>query len=280
MKVETPQILWHSEKKNIAAALLSIDLIDSGIDSRCLVTSGSSESIHLWKILKQNNQTEFLCALNRHDGPVNKVLFSPNGLYLATAGDTGNIIVYSVPFSKRGNSNGQHYWSGISRENDLDVSVVFRNGEAVTDVSWSADSKRLLACTIDRKIVIIEFDGAHHKQIYHNNALHTHFIQGVSYDPLGSYLVSSSSDRTVRVLCQKKKIVKTRQIKYYDKNHLFGDEATLESFFRRLNWTPDGQFLICPAGLWGTSYATFLFARHKFDEPARVLGGLEKVSCF
>lgn len=31
------------------------------------------------------------------------------------------------------------------------------------------------------------------------------------------------------------------------KNHLFHDE-TLPSFFRRLAWSPDGSFLLVPAG--------------------------------
>jgi len=87
------------------------------------------------------------------------------------------------------------------------------------------------------------------------------------------------------------------------RQHLFGDESTIESFFRRLSWTADGSYLICPSALWhgdktatggetpkiagtaaatndaeGPSYATCLFARHGFDQPCRVLAGLEKPS--
>ena len=81
------------------------------------------------------------------------------------------------------------------------------------------------------------------------------------------------------------------------RQHLFGDESTVESFFRRLSWTADGAYLICPAALWhcdkkesddsgtpadgaaeGPSYATCLFSRHHFEQPARVLSGLEKPS--
>jgi len=90
--------------------------------------------------------------------------------------------------------------------------------------------------------------------------------------------------------------------KFIRRQHLFGDESTVESFFRRLSWTADGAYLICPAALWhgdnrtgedkdgnqaaaanadaaeGPSYATCLFARHGFDQPCRVLAGLEKPS--
>ena len=82
---------------------------------------------------------------------------------------------------------------------------------------------------------------------------------------------------------------------------LFADESTVESFFRRLAWTADGAYLICPSALWkhpaaatagssgggdagqvprpqGPSYATCLFARHSFEQPCRVLAGMEKPS--
>lgn len=71
------------------------------------------------------------------------------------------------------------------------------------------------------------------------------------------------------------------------KRHLFADESTLESFFRRLSWTVDGAFLITPASLYhdpstsdssGPSYATYLFARHQYERPYKVLHGLEKPS--
>jgi chromatin assembly factor 1 subunit B len=61
------------------------------------------------------------------------------------------------------------------------------------------------------------------------------------------------------------------------------DESTCESFFRRLSWTTDGAFLVTPAALWhadpdaAPSFSTHLFARHRFDEPFKVLSGLEKV---
>ena len=103
---------------------------------------------------------------------------------------------------------------------------------------------------------------------------------------------------------------RSKPIKYYktaDQKHLlFSDESTLQSFVRRLAFTTDGAFLVTPAALWygnnnnkegedisttnnnrNPSHATLLFARHKWDEPCRVLTGLDKVcgerndaSCF
>jgi chromatin assembly factor 1 subunit B len=163
----------------------------------------------------------------------------------------------------------------------------------------------------------------------------SNFIQGVAYDPLGVYLASLSTDRTVKVYPRKippksKKAVlrpsnsprgplpppdhqaivaslltdskfqigKAKTIKYRRctldetgsqvKHHYFADESTVESFFRRPNWTTDGAFFIAPAALWHTdpknvnsnvppTFATLLFARHRFEQPCKILYGLDKV---
>ena len=57
---------------------------------------------------------------------------------------------------------------------------------------------------------------------------------------------------------------KKRKLK---KIHLFMDE-TVPSFFRRLDFTPDGSFAIVPTGILGTGPCTFMFARGKWEEPS------------
>lgn len=361
----------------------------------CLVTAGNTNNIHLWKVefsameqqpqpnandetvsssataaalncvnMFQKDETgttkiDFSCVLSRHEGPVNTVQFSPNGLHLATAGDTGSIIVWSVPVNKRANSNGKHYWSTVSKEGDLQVKIAARAMDGVTDISWSADSKRFVCGTIDHCIMVLEDANygsssavaAEWRVMYRNSLHHVHYVQGVAYDPSNVYLASQSSDRTVRVLSrklqQKKKVlrpsnsspgslpppdhaaavqqlltdsklelsVKAKQLKYRKnkdgddtpaaaeeesetttttvavsstaaKQYLYAAETTLESFVRRLAWTPDGAYLITPAAVWASEsasnnkacYATLLYQRHRFDEPWKVLGGLEKVN--
>lgn len=315
-----------------------------------------------------STKIEHLCSLSRHDGPVNAVRFSPDGLHLATGGANGAMVIFSVPVSKRANGNGRHYWSTVSSENDLLVKIVTNCGDGISDLSWSADSKRILLGTIDHATVCVEddtYDTNHsthlssvsgsglsfNKQqkpsdwrIVFTKAEHTHYVQGVAYDPLGVYLASMSSDRSVRIVQRKPRIPKkllytstscigttladdqdqiqrqqaaneaamtvqeilttnkldtapkSKQIKYWKslnsdgtnsvRHMLYADESTLESFFRRLAWTADGAFLITPAALWNdvstetksnVQFATLLFARHRFEEPYRVLTGLKKV---
>lgn len=261
MKVETPQILWHSEKKNLSAALLSID---HHATTNMMATAGNASAIHLW-----SDQTVFVCSLNRHEGPVNRLAFCGN--YLASAGDTGHVIIFKA-----------ENWDAHLRESDVRFYSAGRAGEAVTDLCWSGDTQRLVVGTIDHCVVVVERDAADDsfRIVFRNSSWHSHFVQGVSFDPLNMYMATASSDRTVRIMqtktskkqfsCSKTSKVKTK----------FVDESSLKSFCRRLAWTPDGGYLIVPAASHEDSYATLLYARHRYDEPAKILGGLETVCCW
>lgn len=376
MKIETPQILWHNgadNESNKNAPLYSVTMLESGFcqDSltsygHVLATAGNSSDINLWKLSFRNAESkriiqntpntkiEFLLSLTRHERSVNVVAFSPDGLHLATAGDGGSILIWSVPPSKRGNQNGRHFWSTLTKEGDLSFRLIGSACEGINDISWSPDSKRFVVGTIDHCIYVYE-DGNYDtnkanpdqpqleskwQATYRNSTDHTHYVQGVSFDPLGVYMASMGSDRTVRVYARKappkfkKKVLrlkeandgpmpppehaamveellinhklelgKAKTIKFREfeseeesassknRQNLFADESTVESFFRRLNWTTDGAFLITPCALWhrdgvdevdkensSPSYATLLFARHQYDKPYKVLPGLEKVS--
>lgn len=266
------------------------------------------------------------------------------------------------------------------------------------DLSWSSDEKRIMLGSLDHSVFVFEecynptlqqvsttgpgvgtpldqggSSGGQSswKCVWRNTKEHTHYVQGVAFDPLGVYLASQGSDRSVRVWQRKrgnkkhstsrKKILsamdgnandnalvgnvnnstqnattsnsnsdqftgkfevgKAKIIKYRSlekdgansnndnakalsnnnsttttapskKRHLFADESSVESFFRRLAWTSDGAFLMTPASLWhpsdatndksiappSPSFATHLFARHQYERPFKVLYGLEKPS--
>lgn len=454
MKVDTPQILWHSEEeKGLSAALMGVSLLQSGIDTshvganptqvrygNVLATAGNTKAIHLWKVLlpdgnelknsrssgepasaapthpnlfigstsnppskadtapttinssdgcalPSSTKIEFLFSLDRHDGPVNAVSFSPDGLHLATASEAGGtIIVWSVPPQQRGNDNGRHFWASAGRENALNVKILHAASDGVTDLSWSADSSRFTAGSIDHSVMVFELERSNNgseswRPVYRNAMDHAHYVQGVSYDPLGVYLASMSSDRSVRLWSRKpfkkgkiKKLLqptqqpastdstststvapttttitsttsptatptshtsstssaptprmvtipsqcnthdeavqtlladskfemmaRSKELRRWklsrpssednlERKIQFADESTLQSFVRRLSWTTDGAFLVVPAAVVVNegedsssstqSFASLMFARHAFDEPCRILGGLEHV---
>lgn len=318
MKIETPQILWHngSESDNGKnAPLYSLTALECGSHHSVLATAGNTSEIHLWDVefvesenkrILQNQSSHKIThrlALQRHDRSVNVVKFSPDGKSLATAGDGGSIIIWSLLQKSD--------WCRVEKETDLKVKILSACSDGICDMSWSADSSKFLAGSIDHTVMAYELTtGGDYKCVYRNTRDHTAYVQGVAYDPLGVYAASMGSDRTLKLFQRKmakpnkkKKLLlentnaqkampqftdkfeftKLKTLKYFkDKQYLFADESTVESFFRRLSWTDDGAFLVTPAALWHhenkeTSFATYLFARHNFDKPYKVLPGLEKV---
>ena len=347
MKVETPQILWHdthnmSNKDNGKSfPILSCHLIDSSSAS-VLATAGGCE-INLWRIAcipdcmrgmsndgtkilikpphhysaadEGHTQIQHLLTLSRgtNERTINCVRFSPDHKHLAAVGDGGLVVVWTLPNACNANAA---QWAALSAEKDLKFKIIYNQSDDVMDLSWSADSKRFSVCSLDHTVAVFERDDTEWKSVFRSSKDHSHYVQGVAFDPKGVYMASQGSDRTVKVYARKAKeeddlmkkfeLGKAKTIKSFyvgekEKKHLFADELTLGSFFRRLAFTPDGAFLVIPAALWHgdteqvteggqpaspnsvdklseASFGTYLFARHCFEKPYKVLAGLDKVS--
>jgi len=365
----------------------------------------------------EHTQIKHIVTLSRgtSERAINAVKFSPSGQYLVAVGDAGTIVVWTIPQQTTSKAN-HSFWSNLEEEKDLPMKILFNHTDDVMDVAWSADSKRFTVCSLDHTMNVWEMKDDW-KKVINKDKEHTHYIQGVAYDPKGVYLASMGSDRMVKVYTRKsvsKNVIKgelekyvtadkpttttvegggeeekkngdgekqqqqkvketpeekekkhaivqnqilpevfannkfelqkggTKTIKFFSttspstktnaaaaapsnvaegeegnkestptktnntgnakRHHMFADELTLGSFFRRLSFTTDGAFLVVPAALWHgrdnssegkqasptsvgavnkldeSSFATYLFARHHFDQPYKVLAGLEKPS--
>jgi len=398
MKIETPQILWHATENGKNAPLLSLSILQQQCKNNAfqnltkngqhiMATSGNTTEVNLWKVTLDSTSSstasmnssavapasslqegslmepQHLLSLTRNQRSTNAVAFSPNGETLATAGDGGSILLYSIQTSSdQKDCKNIDWWFHLEKESDLHCHILKSSpSEDVMDLQWGKNSKRFVVGCLDHEILVYEkvvsssSTPSSDANVNNSNALdwkciwrkrdHLSYVQGVAWDPLGNYLASQGSDRTIKVYSRKIKsrksntekaqnaqmtpnydgkfdMGKPKTIKYYQikeddnknstpsktngatstpskRNNLFADESTVESFFRRLSWTPDGAFLIAPTALWHTnfnslnnmkmeddlkqvssppSFATCLFARHRFDKPAVVLSGLDKVS--
>ncbi|KAL6633125.1 WD40 repeat-like protein [Neocallimastix sp. 'constans'] len=185
MKAKTLQIHWHDRQP-----IFSIDFEPCGKGR--LATAGGDENI--WKIIKENNEPphiEYLSSLNRHTASVNVVRFSPKGAILASAGDDGNIILWQqseqkeVLFGEEEDNFNKETWR-----------IVSMLSSDIYDIAWSPDAKYILSGSIDNTAKI--WDVKRNALIY-NISDHSHFVQGVAWDPLGEYIATQSSDRYVNV---------------------------------------------------------------------------------
>lgn len=62
----------------------------------------------------------------------------------------------------------------------------------IYDLAWSPDGKYIITGSIDYKAQIWDVSTKTCVQVLKD---HTHFVQGVAWDPLGEYLATQSSDR-------------------------------------------------------------------------------------
>nr|CAH8819342.1 unnamed protein product [Trichobilharzia regenti] len=160
-----------------------------------------------------------------------------------------------------------------------------RHLEDIYDICWSPDERALISGSVDHSIIVWQLDLAPSSSSatavedvgnVGDTALdnvnptrpenttvssatnihsgikalilrdHKHYVQGVTWDPLGFYVASLSSDRACRIYRAGTKNC-LAHVSKAGKQRLFQDDSW-KSFFRRLTFSPDGLFLVCPSG--------------------------------
>eukprot|EP00850_Spirogloea_muscicola_P023628 SM000373S13610 [mRNA] locus=s373:7134:18111:+ [translate_table: standard] len=277
MRARTVQILWHDKDP-----VLSLDFHASGL----LATAGADKDIKLWElgVDKEGLPTaSYLSSLSHHSYAVNVIRFSPAG---------GEILL----------------WKSITISNVPSWKVLrtlSRHEKDVLDLQWSSDGQLLASGSVDNTCIVWD----------HFLQDHVHYVQGLAWDPLGQFLATQSSDRTCRIylasrvapLTTKNRVtaapdayscrhvISKRSFasealclptpktsgaaptaKVSTKHHLMLDE-TLPSFYRRLAWSPDGSFLVIPAGMYKRSAdspalnTAYAFSRRDWSRPSFLL---------
>ncbi|KAK1310792.1 hypothetical protein QJS10_CPA08g01297 [Acorus calamus] len=284
MRGGTVQVVWHDSKPVLT--------VDFHSPTGLLATGGADHDIKLWVInpgesQKKGPTASYQSSLSYHSSAVNVLRFSPSGDSLASGADGGELIIWKLHYTDEG-----HMWKLFK--------TLSYHRKDVLDLEWSADGAYLVSGSVDNSCIIWDASkGAVHQIL----DAHLHYVQGVAWDPLGHYLASLSSDRTCRIYANKPQpktkgfdkvhyvcqhvITKSEPKKLDDsmspstKTHLFHDEI-LPSFFRRLMWSPDGSFLLVPAGIYKSSPSSetvntaYIFSRKDLSRPALQLPGANK----
>lgn len=285
MKGGTVQINWHETKP-----VLTLDFHPK---SGLLATGGADSDIKLWLInpcdlQKKTPTASYQTSLSYHGSAVNIIRFSPSGEQLASGADGGELLLWKLHSTDVGET-----WKVLK-------TLSFHRKD-VLDLQWSTDGTYLFSGSVDNSCIIWDtMKGSVHQTLDG----HLHYVQGVAWDPLGHYVASLSSDRTCRVYVNKPQKTKSKGPKMLNfvphnviakaeqkqsddsknsstKVHLFHDE-TLPSFFRRLSWSPDGSFLVAPAGSYrvlpasDTLNTAYIFSRKDLSRPALQLPAANK----
>lgn len=146
--------------------------------------------------------------------------------------------------------------------------------EDVYDVCWSPNSQQLISGSVDNTAMVWDVLKGKSQAILRD---HNSFVQGVAWDPQNQYLATLSSDRKFRLLDANSKRVLTRSNKcslpfpndspLHEKVLRIFHDDTLQTFFRRLSFSPDGELIVTPAGVAETAdakalHTTYIYTRY------------------
>lgn len=260
---------WHEENSPI----YSVSFQRKADDMTRLATAGGDNNVRIWNVMADRDASstsvEYLLTLRKHTQAVNVVRFDPNGSCLMTAGDDGKVIFWTKSstitqeFGHQDDDNRESWVAGKIYNAELEV----------YDACWSPDSSYVAIGSMDNTIRIIEAQSGNKVA---QTLSHTHYVQGIAWDPLNEYIATQSADRTLqlhKLLFSEANVEVTTSAKFSrcefpaakrksdgdgDKNTqarpkrstLLYHSETLQSFFRRLAFSPDGLLLVTTLGVY------------------------------
>lgn len=180
--------------------------------------------LQLWKVETdgESKKVEYLSTLVKHTQAVNVVRWSPRGTLcfqpifsifafspahpannigelLASAGDDGNVILW-VPSETHHPTFGN---DGVEDKESWRTKHMCRSsGAEIYDLAWSPDGMYFIIGSMDN---IARIYNAATGSLVRQVAEHSHYVQGVAWDPLNEYIATQSSDRSVHIYSLKTK---------------------------------------------------------------------------
>ncbi|KAL1891374.1 Chromatin assembly factor 1 subunit [Ceratocystis pirilliformis] len=192
----TPLIInWHDQNAPVYSAHF-----EQGGKGR-LATAGGDNNVRLWKVERngEERKVEYLSTLVKHTQAVNVVRWAPKGEVLASAGDDGNVIVW-VPSETHQTAFGSE---GLEDKETWRARHMCRSsGAEIYDLAWSPDGNYFIIGSMDN---IARIYNSQTGYLVRQIAEHSHYVQGVAWDPLNEYIATQSSDRSVHIYSLKNK---------------------------------------------------------------------------
>lgn len=275
MKVYTPQISWHDRQSILSVDFQNRPFSEDDPFTRTfrLATGGNDSHVIVWKVSVLNNpeskkpidSIECLAELTQHQRSVNIVRFSPNlkDNFLASGDDDSLIFIWKLCEKDLENVDSNEMkpvgnlidTEVISIETWKTYKILRGHNQDVSDLCWSQDGQKLVSGSVDNNVFVWD---VHRGSKLHKVAKeHFSYVQGVTWDPLNLYIASLSADRNMVLFNAKNgktvhRISKLSTEQSDKSSKLFYDQ-TLMSFCRRLTFSPGGELLFAPSGIYESS---------------------------
>lgn len=167
--------------------------------------------------------------------------------------------------------------------------------EDVYDLSWSPDSLSLVSGSVDNTAMVWSVETGKSLAILSD---HKGFVQGVAWDPANQYIATMCTDRhfrifdcaTRRIICRSNKCL----LPVPESCELFGKitrlyhDDTLQTFYRRLSFSPDSELIVTPAGTCDQDaqnvsqkplHFSYIYTRQSLKQPVAILPSTDFTVC-
>lgn len=278
MNASTITVHWHNDNQPIYLVDFQPPHRDQQL--KRLVTGGGDNNIRIWQLhIREGNAPtiDYVSTLRKHTQAVNVVRFNSRGDLLATASDDGTLMLWrrSPTIIKEldddEDDNPLESWQVVCQ--------VRSSTSEINDICWSPDDSFIVTGSMDNVMRIYKFTYGSKitATLVASSTEHSHYLQGVHWDPLNQYIVSQSADRTVNIYTFCDNVLKLQQkLSKHNNQHLYYSE-TLQSFFRRLCFSPDGAIILTPAGMDDQENPiVYVFTRNNLATPSFKITGLNK----
>ncbi|XP_074603057.1 histone cell cycle regulator-like protein isoform X2 [Brevipalpus obovatus] len=209
---------------------------------------------------------KMLCQMDTHTACVNVVRWSYSGKYLASAGDDHVIMIwqissYSSSSSLTGTTNVEQWRC---------VNILRGHTGDILDLNWSPQDDFIASGSVDAKVII--WNAKKFPEISTTLSGHDGFVKGVAWDPIGKYIASQSDDKSIKVW-------RTRdwreEISICEPFVECGGTTTV----LRLNWSPDGQFLVSAHAMNNRGSTAQIIEREGWKTTKDFVGHRKAVTC-
>uniref|UniRef100_A0A915PEM6 Protein HIRA n=1 Tax=Setaria digitata TaxID=48799 RepID=A0A915PEM6_9BILA len=266
---------------SLGGAIYSVDIHPNGTKIATCGQGGEGGSglVIIWNVkpvISEKASQEASCSrlLSRilHQNCVNCVRWSPDGTYLGCAGDQQSLTLWE--FGGRVFSAGTiGSKDSVNIEKYREKYRLYGHSLDVLHLEWSKDGRYLASCGMDHAVIIWDAHNLPNKiiSLTVERGGHQGIVKGVSWDPIGKFLATQSADKSVRIWTTDNwQCIKTVMDPFI--------ESSQSTMFCRLDWSPDGTYLIAPCASNNSGPTAHLIRRKDWDTTLDLVGHRKAVT--
>jgi len=138
------------------------------------------------------------------------------GTYMASAGVDSTAMIWSCKntFVEMGKTEMEMRWCALKS--------LRGHFSEISDVAWSRDEKYLVTASIDNSSILWNVEKSQQLQRFEG---HKNYVSGVTVDPFFKYIITQSTDKTVKVM---KNTESKTNVKFYLKNNIYKRRCLLD----------------------------------------------------